>query len=128
MFKPGQLSAQEAALLNRLLLDVRYVKALTVAAPLRIRRDPAGMCIEQVFPEENPPQGTQSGSGDASGAGRFGDLVSVRIGPFVTGGTVACVTNSGGQAELVLTLTYGTQTITGVDLSIGPIVPYKPGS
>lgn len=66
MFKPGELSAKEAEALNRLLLDVRYIKSLKVAAPLRIRRDPAGMCIEQIFPEENPRDG---GSGSGADAG-----------------------------------------------------------
>lgn len=32
---------------------IRYIYALKVAAPLRIRRDPAGMCIEQVEREND---------------------------------------------------------------------------
>lgn len=118
MFKPGQISSTEAALLNKLLLDVRYIKALKVAAPLRIRRDPAGMCIEQVSPEQNPDEGFQSGSGDASGDGRFGDLTSIVIGPYLTDVSVACVTNSGGQTVIQVTKTWGISTVTGVDLSV----------
>lgn len=125
MFKPGELSIAEAALLNRLLLDVKYVKALKVAAPLRIRRDPAGMCIEQVFPEDNPSEGEQSGSGDASGDGRFGDLTSITIGPYLTDVSVECVTNSGGQSVIQVTKTWGISTVTGVDLSVTQSV-YEP--
>jgi hypothetical protein len=73
MFKSGELSAKEAETLNRLLLDVRYIKSLKVAAPLRIRRDPAGMCIEQIFPEENPRN-----EGSGSGADAGGDDDGVR--------------------------------------------------
>lgn len=68
------------------------------------------------------------GSGDADGSGSGGepgnDLTTITIGPFVTGVSVECVTNSGGVSELVTTVTYGTQTITGVDLSAGPVVAY----
>ncbi len=54
-FKPGQISVEEASELNRMRRLLTRISKLRIAAPLRLRDDPAGWCIEQILPPANEP-------------------------------------------------------------------------
>lgn len=110
VFKPGQLSQQEALALTQLSRDVDFVKRLRVAAPLRLRRDSAGMVIETIEVPDEPESG--------SGGGGGGDLTTVIIGPYLTDVSIECVTGSGGDRQIRLTKTWGISILTGMELTV----------